>query len=594
MSFIHVTVVIALCVVLYAVPASGEVGAVSHKTIEVNKALDHKVDVWLESSLKRIYPTSPPGGHKRLRIESARGARVAFQACFYNNGYYPVTVECSVPEKEGIKSLVRRVGYVPMRGFTYGTPREDLDGVGRVPGLVPDPLFPENRTGIYNSLAIQPFWVTLAVPAEARPGLHELSVRMSVDGCADIAELHIELDVSSLVLNPRKNFPVTHWWNADGIADAYKVEVFSDEWFKLAEPYLKNMVSHGSNVIFVPLFHHRREIVQRPAQLLVVDEKVPGEYDIDWSRVRRFVRMAKKAGFEYFEWPHFWHMKITPQNEIIGADEPARVYRKLDGKYIPIVPGDASAMDERWIGFLKKLLPELRTLIREEGLEKISYYHVSDEPGGNQIDIDNYRACREKLHELAPWTDGRVMDAMSDVRYGRLKLIDYPVPNVAAAADYIAAGIPHWVYYCCGPVGLYTNRFFDTPLPKTRMIGMCCYKLRALGFLHWGYNYWYVMDLGGNPVPQDYVDPLIGTAVQPYGDAHVVYPGASGPIDSIRWEVFAEGLQDYAILQTAGVSPDDALLAEIKDYAYFPRDEAWMRETLRKVLFPKKRQSQEQ
>ena len=35
----------------------------------------------------------------------------------------------------------------------------------------------------------------------------------------------------------------------------------------------------------------------------------------------------------------------------------------------------------------------------------------------------------------------------------------------------------------------------------------------------------------------------------------MIYPGKDGPIDSLRWEVFAESLQDYAILQTAAIDP---------------------------------------
>jgi hypothetical protein len=176
------------------------------------------------------------------------------------------------------------------------------------------------------------------------------------------------------------------------------------------------------------------------------------------------------------------------------------------------------------------------------------------------------------------------MDAMSDITYGRRKLIDFPFPNVASAANYVAEGIPHWVYYCCGPLGPYTNRFYDTPLVRTRMIGMLRYKLGALGFLHWGYNFWCVMDLGNNSVPQQYVDPYGGRVTEPFGDAHVVYPGASGPVDSIRWEVFAEGLQDYAILQSAGVPRDDPLLQDIVDYGAFPRSEEWLRTALDRAL----------
>ena len=139
----------------------------------------------------------------------------------------------------------------------------------------------------------------------------------------------------------------------------------------------------------------------------------------------------------------------------------------------------------------------------------------------------------------------------------------------------------------------YLNRFDDTSFAKIRMSGLVFYKLRAQGFLHWGYNYWYVMDLGFNPQTQDLIDPFVdgamglqsaGGAGSPYGDGHVVYPGPTGPIDSIRWEVFAESLQDYAILQTAGVTPDDPMLADIKSYADFPKSEEWIDKMIRRIL----------
>ena len=57
----------------------------------------------------------------------------------------------------------------------------------------------------------------------------------------------------------------------------------------------------------------------------------------------------------------------------------------------------------------------------------------------------------------------------------------------------------------------------------------------------------------------------------PYGDPFVVYPGPDGPLDSIRWEVFAESLEDYALLETAGINADSPLLEDLKTYADFPR-----------------------
>jgi hypothetical protein len=52
----------------------------------------------------------------------------------------------------------------------------------------------------------------------------------------------------------------------------------------------------------------------------------------------------------------------------------------------------------------------------------------------------------------------------------------------------------------------------------------------------------------------------------------------------LRWEVYADGLQDYALLQSAGLAPDDPLLSEIQDFAEFPRSEEWILEKRGKAL----------
>ena len=80
------------------------------------------------------------------------------------------------------------------------------------------------------------------------------------------------------------------------------------------------------------------------------------------------------------------------------------------------------------------------------------------------------------------------------------------------------------------------------------------------------------------------IDPFTNPGWPP-GDFFVVYPGLDGkPMDSIRWEVFAESLQDYAMLQTAGIKPDDPMLAGIKSYGDFPKTEKWIRDRLATIL----------
>jgi hypothetical protein len=113
---------------------------------------------------------------------------------------------------------------------------------------------------------------------------------------------------------------------------------------------------------------------------------------------------------------------------------------------------------------------------------------------------------------------------------------------------------------------------------------MLFYRLGAKGFLHWGFNYWHKMEREeiGDPFNDASNSSWPGI---PYGDPFMIYPGADGrPMDSIRWEVFAESLQDYAILQSAGIKPEDPLLADIKTYARFPKNEEWLHKTMDAIL----------
>jgi len=532
------------------------------------------VAFWLETSLNRIYPTSEPGDKTSLSLIVARNSTISFQACLRNRRMHPLNVECSVEGAVGLVTLVRRVGYIPLWHVTTDVPESDLEGVGKIPGLVPDPLFPET-TAMVGPDECQSFWVTLRVPENAEPGMRDLTVRLDFHDKTQHVKLEVQVEVIPFTIQPRRDFPVTHWWRAEAIYHHYKVEPFGEEWFRLTRPYLENLISHGTNVIFVPAIFPRRETFEKPAQMVRVTPKGNDQYEFDFTDVRRFIRLAKECGAEYFEWPHFWIYW--------GVKNPVPIYEKVGNEWKLLWPTDLDGFSDTFRLYLKQYLEAIHEVLVEEDILDKTFFHLSDEPGGSEEHLANYRKARAILREYAPWM--KVMDALSDIRYGREGLTDMPIPSVNAAPAYISEKIPHWVYYCCGPRGEWLNRFCDTPLQKIRMSGWLFYRLQAKGFLHWGYNYWYQMET------ENLIDPFTELSGRtwpwiPYGDPFVVYPGGDGPLDSIRWEVFAESLQDYAILQTAGIQPDDPLLAPIRSYAEFPRDDQWIQNALMRILKP--------
>ncbi|HEY0669406.1 MAG TPA: DUF4091 domain-containing protein [Sphingobacteriaceae bacterium] len=542
-------------------------------------AEDQELSCWLETSLNRIFPQSPPKQVASFELLAARNSRVSFQVGFRNNTLKVKKVDCSMEGADNLKPLIRHVGMVPMNNFTPLTRVEELDGTGYLPGFVPDPLMPAVDVRS-NPHASGSFWVTLNIPAQMKPGIHQVRVNVTWEnvyfklerGKKETLSLPLRIKVSELVLQPRKNFPVIHWWRGEATWNYYKLEMFDEKWWQHTKAHMADMLDHGSDVIYVPVLFDLKPVFKRPCQLLIVDEPAPGKYVFDWSRVKRFMNMCKELGVKSFEWSHLWVYH--------GVDHPVRVYRKVKDEFVMLWPTDISGFSDTFVNFLRQFLPELHRFILEENVLENSYFHISDEPYAR--DLENYKKAQALLKELAPWMRP-IMDALSDIDYGRQGLVDIPVVVLPSAKAYVDEKISHWVYFCTDPKGDYLNRFFDTPLPKLRMAGWLFYHLKAQGFLHWGYNYWNKLET------QEVMDPFIRADAGvyphiPYGDPFVVYPGPDGPISSIRWEVFAESLQDYAILQTAGVDKDDKRFAELRTYADFPKSEEWIQKTLSDIL----------
>jgi hypothetical protein len=538
------------------------------------------IHAWLATSLRRFFPGSPAESAASLAIPCARGERISFQAVF-RTGDEPMVATAVATCSRNLRCSVRRVGYVPLRHLQTGTPADDLEGTAFLPGLVPDPLFVEDRVhaGPHETNA---FWFTITVAAQCEPGLHPVHVLLIADSGEKISLL-AELEVQPACLAPRVDFPITHWLYADALVDYYGVDLGSSAFWELLDSYFANYAEHGLDMVMVPLLTPPLDGVKRPTQLLGISLE-GGQYTFDWTWVDRWIEAARANGIHGFEWSHLFSQW--------GARYAPRVYEGHGETKTLLWSPRTGALSPAYVQFLEALLPELERFVVSEQVLEQSWFHISDEPhvapppsADDDPPIDahtgSYAEARALLHKLAPWM--RVLETVEDPTFVRDGLVDMGVPLLPTAPKFVAEGLPSWTYFCCLPRGRFLNRLLDTPLTKIRMTGWLLHRLGAQGFLHWGYNYWYRAGTTDLIDPYDIPD---GARWPEWaaGDPFVVYPGPSGPVDSIRWEVFAESLQDLALLRAAEIDPDDPSLADIRDYADFPRDAAWIDARRRSVL----------
>jgi hypothetical protein len=229
------------------------------------------------------------------------------------------------------------------------------------------------------------------------------------------------------------------------------------------------------------------------------------------------------------------------------------------------------ARSPQYAKFLRQFIPKLWDFLNRQGCQDRWLQHISDEPGLG--DLDAYRQLAATVRSAAPGI--KLLDALSDPQLADQN--DYPVPVEHCYERVVAEShVPRenvWLYYCCGPTGRWPNRFIEYPLIRLRIVTWLCFQNRIPGFLHWGYNYWSaIRKKTHNP----WDDP--STHRHPAGDGLMVYPPrddrmtGQDVIDSIRWEIVREAMEDHEYLVMARALADAGNKSARKLLAAIARD----------------------
>ncbi|KIL40914.1 hypothetical protein SD70_10870 [Gordoniibacillus kamchatkensis] len=468
--------------------------------------------------------------------------------------------------------LIRSVGLAPSEFPCYG----DHDGhvLRSTPGLYPDPLFPVHPN---EGIAAVPgqwrsIWITAEIDSDAKAGNYPIRVIFESAEGERIGEEAFELDIVGARL-PEQKLLHTEWLHTDCLATYYRVDIFSEAHWIWIERYMETASRHGINMILTPIFTPPLDTQvggERPTVQLVDVVKDGDRYTFGFGRLKRWVDLCERHGIRFLEFSHLFTQW--------GAAHAPKIMASENGQYKQIFGWETDASGRQYAAFLDQFLPSLLQFIREHGLEAHSYFHVSDEPGLNHL--PTYRSASQIVAKHL--ADYPVIDALSNYEFYEQGLVRNPIPASNHIREFQENGIPNlWTYYCCSQYKQVSNRFFNMPSVRNRVIGMQLYKGNIAGFLHWGYNFWY------SQYSKYPIDPYRVTDAGlafPSGDAFVVYPGEDGPIESIRLEVFFEALQDLRALQLleSMIGRERVLqlveegLPEGLDFDVCPTDTAWL------------------
>ncbi|MBO5480388.1 MAG: DUF4091 domain-containing protein [Clostridia bacterium] len=431
---------------------------------------------------------------------------------------------------------VREVQTVPVNyAFSECLP-EDKDVISKKAGAYPDLLVPLREMG-FSLLSEQwkAFYITVTANDGKLPaGRHELRILLTNNAGEVLAKTTYVLEVLSDEL-PKLPIFNCNWMHYDSISHWYQVPVWSEEFNKITDTYIQNLVNHGGNVAFVPLFTPPLDTAvgaERKTVQLVGVTVNDGEYIFDFEPVKAFIRRAQNLGMEYFELSHLFTQW--------GGTACPKIMANVDGEEKRIFGWDTPSIGDEYVAFLKAFLPALMTVLDELGVREKTFVHLTDEP--NTAHIEQYAKLNAIVRSLVG--DTVVMDALSHYEFHERGLVPMPVVDTGSYDQWAGKCDNFAVYYCCGTGKGRSNRFIVMPALRTRILGFQVYNAGSAGFLHWGYNFWNAQYSLAQINPFVDNDAL---GAFPAGDGFLVYPGEDGPMDSIRNELMSDAWQDYRL-----------------------------------------------
>ena len=443
-----------------------------------------------------------------------------------------ITLESSL---DGCVSF-REVRNVPSE-YPCAVVEGDRDVLRSTPGLYPDLLVPleknhiESVKNVWHSL-----WITVRPDGRYHAGKYPITVRFTSEN--EITEKTFEIEIIDAYL-PEQETIFTNWFHADCIASVYGVRVFSEKHWKLIEKYMRAAHDSGVNMILTPIFTPPLDTEvggERPTVQLVGVSKNDENYSFDFSLFDRWISLADRCGMKYYEISHLftqWGAKATP-----------KVIASVDGRKKRIFGWDTPADSKEYTEFLDAFLPEFREHITKMGIAERCYFHISDEPSGEEQRESYLRAKGIVVRHLGGL---KITDALSHIDFYKSGAVERPIPETNSIEPFLTEDISErWTYYCCGHIKSVSNQFFGMPSARNRVIGAQMYKYGIKGFLHWGFNFYY------SALSREVIDPFATTDANssfPSGDAFRVYPGKDGPLESIRLCVFRDALTDIRAMK---------------------------------------------
>ncbi len=254
------------------------------------------------------------------------------------------------------------------------------------------------------ALAVQPIWVTVRVPGDAKPGRYSGQLEISASG-VETRKVPVPLTVADFRLPDPKDF-VAHIGmiqSPESLAARYKVKMWSKEHWKLIEKSFQLLGGLGDKIVYVPV--RARTYLGNPHGMVHWIKGADGGWKHDFSTAEKYLDLAVKhmgkvpvvgvycwdidTGAAYYGRKHYSDVKGTP----FTVKDPA------SGKL-------SIARSPKWgtpesRKFWKPVLDGMREVLKKRGLEKSFMMGMTGDRQPGKEAVEDLKAVAPYAHWIS-------------------------------------------------------------------------------------------------------------------------------------------------------------------------------------------------
>lgn len=388
----------------------------------------------------------------------------------------------------------------------------------------------------------RPVWLTVNVPGDAQPGLYTAEVTVRHNGVGrKVLPLELEIVNHTLASPSDWDYHLDLWQHPSSVAEAYGLEMWSDEHFEAMKPLMKRLADAGQKVITATLnkdpWNH--QCYYAYDTMIAWTRHKDGSWSYDYKVFDRWVQFMLDLGIDR----EINCYSMVPWNcELEYLDE-------AENKVITVKaePG-TEIFPKIWKPFLK----DFKRHLEEKGW--LSFTNIAmDERSPEAM-----AAAAKVLTECAPEMGFALADNhRSYEKFTMMQDVCVAMHHSKVSQENLdmrrAKGQYTTFYICCHPS--FPNTFTTSQPYEAEMMGWYNVACDYDGMLRWAYNSW---------AEDPQYDSRYGSWMG--GDTYFVYPYNRS---SVRFEKLIDGIEvaeKIRQLRREGfdISPIEDVLAKIR------------------------------